>query len=198
MLLQWLCTRHDCTKPDSESCSYQSSLFGRKQNDGEILRQTMNHSPPIYALRWIKPFVVTVSKIHPLPVSSHQQLDDCSARLISSLRPPQPVPNMTNSLYPRVIWMHNAITKIPSRLWDIRHNQDNASETYLYTYLPIYIYIYVCVCVCVSKAINTTGRGGLWGWERPRIPHCLASRLRDGCEIIRLTRLPRSTAPKHF
>jgi hypothetical protein len=34
------------------------------------------------------------------------------------------------------------------------------------------------------KAIPITGRGGLWGCEMLRIPHCLDYRLRDGSKFV--------------
>jgi hypothetical protein len=37
-----------------------------------------------------------------------------------------------------------------------------------------------------SKTISVTGRGGLLGCERVRIPHCLDSRLTDGGELSAL------------
>jgi hypothetical protein len=50
----------------------------------------------------------------------------------------------------------------------------------------------------VSKAIPITGRGGLWGCEMLRIPHCLGNRLTDGSKVVRLMHRPRSTLQKHF
>jgi hypothetical protein len=41
-----------------------------------------------------------------------------------------------------------------------------------------------------DKAIPVTGRGGLYGCEMLRIPHCIDSRLRDGVEIVSLTFQP--------
>jgi hypothetical protein len=38
---------------------------------------------------------------------------------------------------------------------------------------------------CKSKAIPVAGRGGLYGCETPRIPHCLDNRLTDGGEAVK-------------
>jgi hypothetical protein len=35
-----------------------------------------------------------------------------------------------------------------------------------------------------SKAIPVTGRGGLWGCEMLRIPHCLDNRLINGGKVV--------------
>jgi hypothetical protein len=48
-----------------------------------------------------------------------------------------------------------------------------------------------------SKAVPVTGRGGLWGCETLRIPHCLDNRLKDGGEVVSPTHWPPSTAQKH-
>jgi hypothetical protein len=49
-----------------------------------------------------------------------------------------------------------------------------------------------------GKAIPVTGLEGLWGCEVLRIPHCLDSRLIDGCEVVNPTHRPRSTPQKHY
>jgi hypothetical protein len=36
------------------------------------------------------------------------------------------------------------------------------------------------------KAVSVAGRGGLWGCEMLRIPHCLDNRLTDGSEVVSL------------
>jgi hypothetical protein len=47
-----------------------------------------------------------------------------------------------------------------------------------------------------SKAIPVTGRGGLYGCEMLRIPHCLDSRLTDGGKAVSPTHRPLSTPQK--
>jgi hypothetical protein len=42
-------------------------------------------------------------------------------------------------------------------------------------------------------AILAIGRGGLQSCEKSRLPHCLDNRLRDGGEVVGLTRRPRFT-----
>jgi hypothetical protein len=49
-----------------------------------------------------------------------------------------------------------------------------------------------------SKAIPVTDRGGLWGCETLRIPHCLDNRLIDGGKVVRPTHRPRSTPQKRY
>jgi hypothetical protein len=56
---------------------------------------------------------------------------------------------------------------------------------------------YVCHLHIKSKAIPVTRRGGLYGCEMLRMPHCLDNRLIDDCEVISLTRRSRSTGQKH-
>jgi hypothetical protein len=41
-----------------------------------------------------------------------------------------------------------------------------------------------------SRAIPVTGRGGPYGYETSRLPHFLDNRLRDGGEVVSITRLP--------
>jgi hypothetical protein len=56
-------------------------------------------------------------------------------------------------------------------------------------------------CICIikaqekieSKVITVTGRGGLQGCEILKIPHCLDSRLTDGCKVVSPSHRPRST-----
>jgi hypothetical protein len=50
----------------------------------------------------------------------------------------------------------------------------------------------------ISKYIPITGRGGLWGCQILRIPHCLDSRLTDGDKFVRLTHQPPSTPQKQY
>jgi hypothetical protein len=45
---------------------------------------------------------------------------------------------------------------------------------------------------------RVTGRGGLWGCEMLRIPHCLDSRLTDGGKVFSPTHRPSSTPQKHY
>jgi hypothetical protein len=55
-----------------------------------------------------------------------------------------------------------------------------------------------------GKAIRVTGRGGPYSSETSRLPHFLDSRLRDGGEVVRLTRQltalypPRKIRGTHF
>jgi hypothetical protein len=49
-----------------------------------------------------------------------------------------------------------------------------------------------------SKAIPVTGRGGVWGCDTLRIPHCLDNRLTDGGNIVIPTHRPRSAVQKHY
>jgi hypothetical protein len=49
-----------------------------------------------------------------------------------------------------------------------------------------------------SKAIPVTGRGGLYGCEMLRIPHCLDNRLLDGGNIVSPTHQPHFTPQKHY
>jgi hypothetical protein len=49
-----------------------------------------------------------------------------------------------------------------------------------------------------SKDIYVTGRGGLWNCEMLKFPHCPHSRLKDGDELVSLTRPPHSALRKHF
>jgi hypothetical protein len=49
-----------------------------------------------------------------------------------------------------------------------------------------------------NKAIPVTGRGGLYGYEMLRIPHCLDNRLTDGGRIVSLTHRQRTTRQKHY
>jgi hypothetical protein len=49
-----------------------------------------------------------------------------------------------------------------------------------------------------SKTIPVTGRGGLYGCEMLRIPHCLDNRLTDGGKVASPTHRPRSTPQKHY
>jgi hypothetical protein len=48
------------------------------------------------------------------------------------------------------------------------------------------------------KTIPVTGGRGLQGCEMSRTPHFLDNRLREGGEVVRLTRRPRFTPQKHF
>jgi hypothetical protein len=43
-----------------------------------------------------------------------------------------------------------------------------------------------------------TGRGGLYGCEMLRIPHCIDSRLTEGGKFMNLKRRPCFTPRKHF
>jgi hypothetical protein len=45
------------------------------------------------------------------------------------------------------------------------------------------------------KAIPITGRGGLWGYETSRLPHCLDNRLADGGKVVSLERRPAAFTP---
>jgi hypothetical protein len=49
-----------------------------------------------------------------------------------------------------------------------------------------------------KKAIPVTGRGGLYGYEMLRIPHCLDYRLIDGGQIVSSTHRPHFTPQKHY
>jgi hypothetical protein len=49
-----------------------------------------------------------------------------------------------------------------------------------------------------SKAIPTTGGGGLYDCEKLRIPQCLNNRLTDGGEAVSLKHRPLSTFPNYF
>jgi hypothetical protein len=49
----------------------------------------------------------------------------------------------------------------------------------------------------ISKAFPVTGRGGLYGCEVLRTPHCLENQLTDGGEVVSATHLPRSAPQKH-
>jgi hypothetical protein len=48
-----------------------------------------------------------------------------------------------------------------------------------------------------SEAIPATGRGGAYGCEMLRIPHCLDNRLTDGGKLASPKHRPRSTPHKH-
>jgi hypothetical protein len=41
-----------------------------------------------------------------------------------------------------------------------------------------------------------TSRGGLWGCETSRLPHFIENRLKDGGEVVSLTRWPPFTPRK--
>jgi hypothetical protein len=49
-----------------------------------------------------------------------------------------------------------------------------------------------------SKAITVTGRGGLYGCEMLRIPHCLYNRLTDGGKFVSPAHRPHFTPQKHY
>jgi hypothetical protein len=49
-----------------------------------------------------------------------------------------------------------------------------------------------------NKSIPVTGRGGLYGCEMLRIPHCLNNRLTDGGKVVSLNRRTPTTLQKHF
>jgi hypothetical protein len=49
-----------------------------------------------------------------------------------------------------------------------------------------------------SKAIPVTDRGGVYGSEMLRIPHCLDNRLIDGGKVVSPTHRPPSTPQKHY
>jgi hypothetical protein len=44
-----------------------------------------------------------------------------------------------------------------------------------------------------GKDIPVTGRGGPWGCERLRLPHCFDKRLTDGGKVVSPTRRPHFT-----
>jgi hypothetical protein len=48
-----------------------------------------------------------------------------------------------------------------------------------------------------KQSYHVTGRGGLWGCDMLRIPHCLDSRLTDCGEVVSLTHRPRSALQEH-
>jgi hypothetical protein len=48
------------------------------------------------------------------------------------------------------------------------------------------------------KAIPVTGRVGLKSYQMLRIPHCLESRITDGCEVVSFTHRLRSTPYEYF
>jgi hypothetical protein len=49
-----------------------------------------------------------------------------------------------------------------------------------------------------GKAIPVTGRGGLYGCEMLRIPHCLDNRLTDGGKVVSPKHPPHFTPQKHY
>jgi hypothetical protein len=49
-----------------------------------------------------------------------------------------------------------------------------------------------------GNVILVTGRGGLYGCEMLRIPHCLDSRPTDGGKVVSPTHRRRSTPQKHY
>jgi hypothetical protein len=49
-----------------------------------------------------------------------------------------------------------------------------------------------------SKAVLVIGRGGLYGCEMLRIPHCLDNWLVDGGKVVSTTHLPHFTPQKHY
>jgi hypothetical protein len=57
---------------------------------------------------------------------------------------------------------------------------------------------YECWNKSKIKAIPVTRRGGLYGREILMIPHCLDNRLKNGREVVSLTRQPISTPQKKF
>jgi hypothetical protein len=52
--------------------------------------------------------------------------------------------------------------------------------------------------VVICKAIPVTGRGGLYGCEMLRIPHCIDSWLTDGGKFVSPTHRPRCAPQKHY
>jgi hypothetical protein len=48
------------------------------------------------------------------------------------------------------------------------------------------------------KAIPVTDRGGLWGCEMLRIPHCVENLFTNGGEVVSPTHPPLSTPQKHY
>jgi hypothetical protein len=49
-----------------------------------------------------------------------------------------------------------------------------------------------------NKAILATGRGGLYGCEMLRIPHCLGNGHTDGGKVVSPTHRPHFTPEKHY
>jgi hypothetical protein len=78
--------------------------------------------------------------------------------------------------------------------WDTRHFEQQVSD--IKNSLKIFWK------VKNGKAIPVTGRGGPNGCEKSRLPHFLDDRLRDGAEVVSLTRRPpfalRKISGTHF
>jgi hypothetical protein len=49
-----------------------------------------------------------------------------------------------------------------------------------------------------SKVVPVIGRGGLWGCEVLRVPHCLDNQLTDGGKVVSPTYWPQFTRQKHY
>jgi hypothetical protein len=79
-----------------------------------------------------------------------------------------------------------------------RSSELRRNSAALQTHLTLSVNLSVRSFCDDQEAIPATGRGGLYGYEMLRIPHCLDSRLTDGGKIVSPANRQRSTRQKLY